>query len=80
LPHAPQFCGSEDAFTHCVPHAIWPAAQVTPPPVGLLPLIFPSQPSCDAASDAIASAANRERIEVFIATTFRTVTVSVATG
>ena len=75
LPHAPQFCGSDAAFTHWVPHAVCPAAHigpVPPVPVGLPPLTFPSQPSIGTASSAIASAAKIERFEVFIATTFRT--------
>jgi len=81
LPQPPQFWGSDDAFTHCEPQVICPAAQVTGfgPPVWLLPTL-PSQPSIDTASGAIASAASTERIEVFIATTFRTMTVSVADG
>jgi hypothetical protein len=41
-------------------------------------LTFPSQPSIGTASGAIASTATSERIEGFIATTFRTMTVSVA--
>jgi hypothetical protein len=73
LPHAPQFCGSDAAFTHCEPQAVCPAAHVTGvgPPVGL-PLTFPSQPSSGTASDASASAATMEKTEGFIATTFRT--------
>jgi hypothetical protein len=70
LPHAPQFCGSDDAFTHCEPQAVCPAPQ-DGPPVGLLPLTLPSQPSIGTASDPIASAARIEKIEGFIATTFR---------
>jgi hypothetical protein len=71
LPHAPQFCGSDAAFTHCEPQVVCPAAQIGPPPVpvGEVPT-FPSQPSSGNASGAIASAASRERIEGFIATTF----------
>jgi hypothetical protein len=69
LPHAPQFCGSDDAFTHCVPQVVWPEAQFGPP-VGL-PLTLPSQPSIGTASDPIASAARMEKIEGFITTTFR---------
>jgi hypothetical protein len=69
LPQAPQFWGSDAAFTHCEPQAVCPAAQVTGPPVGL-PLTFPSQPSSGSASGAIASAATIERTEDFIATTF----------
>jgi len=71
LPHTPQFCGSDAAFTHCEPQVICPPLQVGTPlppvPVGL-ELTFPSQPS----SDAIASVATIGKIQAFIATTFRT--------
>jgi hypothetical protein len=79
LPHPPQFCGSDDAFTHCEPQAVWPAPQAGPP-VGLLPLTFPSQPSIGIASDPIASAARTEKIEGFIATTFRRTAPLVSRG
>jgi len=72
LPHAPQFCGSDAAFTHCEPQAVCPEPQVGCPPVGLPPLTCPLQPIIGAVSSAIASAAKIERFEVFIATTFRT--------
>jgi hypothetical protein len=71
LPHKPQFCGSDCAFTHCAPQVVCPAAHGVGVPVGLLPLTFPSQPSIGTANDAIASAATTEKNEVFIATTFR---------
>jgi hypothetical protein len=70
LPHPPQFCESDAAFTHCAPQAICPTAQLGPP-VELPPLTFPSQPSIGTASDASASAATMEKTEGFIATTFR---------
>jgi len=67
VPHAPQFCGSDVAFTHWLPHFICPAAQVSGPgpPVGLLPTL-PWQPTSGSATKAIASAAKNEKFEVFI--------------
>jgi hypothetical protein len=57
LPHPPQFCGSEPAFTHCAPQLVCPAPQ--PIPLVPAPPVVPEPPMLPlhAASEMIASVA-----------------------
>jgi hypothetical protein len=79
LPHPPQFCGSELAFTHCDPQLVCPAPQLTPPvpapPVLLEPPMLPLQ----AATNTIATVVHAHNAERFMGTAFRIKVAALAT-
>jgi hypothetical protein len=81
LPHPPQFCGSELAFTHCDPQVVCPALQVTPPEVPATPVLFAEPPMLPlhAVTNPITTVVHAHNAERFMGTAFRIKVAALAT-